>query len=165
MMDCHGPGLPYSCLHKTSTNSLMEVISHFYHLSQIWLKGVGGKQPPWEQLSSDWRANCQVDGGRSGWHSAKGSGPPICHQKIRSEECMSFSICIYKSILCSVRLCYTSLLVTNLDQNCQCSSRSTGDLASRRCFTLYFCNPTNIPLLIEMVSESDVAGWQTMARL
>ena len=26
MMDCHGPGLPYSCLHTTATNSLMEVI-------------------------------------------------------------------------------------------------------------------------------------------
>jgi len=25
MMDCHGPGLPYSCLHKTASNSLMEV--------------------------------------------------------------------------------------------------------------------------------------------
>ena len=26
MMDCHGPGLPYSCLHKTASNSLMEVM-------------------------------------------------------------------------------------------------------------------------------------------
>ena len=26
MMDCHGPGLPYSCLHKTASNSLMEVL-------------------------------------------------------------------------------------------------------------------------------------------
>ena len=137
------------------------------------MTGVGGKQPSREQLSSDRRANCQVDGGRSGWHSAKGSGPPICHQKIRSEECMSFSICIYKSILCSVRLCYTSLLVTNLDQNCQCLLRFTVDLASRRCFTSLniFCNRTNmyicyfIPLLIEMVSVSDFAGRQTVARV
>ena len=27
MMDCHGPGIPYSCLHHTETNSLLSVWS------------------------------------------------------------------------------------------------------------------------------------------
>ena len=35
MMDCHGPGLPYSCLHKTASNSLMEVMLRLHHLARF----------------------------------------------------------------------------------------------------------------------------------
>ena len=35
MMDCHGPGLPYSCLHKTASNSLMEVMLQLHHLARL----------------------------------------------------------------------------------------------------------------------------------
>ena len=38
MMDCHGPGLPYSCLHKTASNSLMEVMLQLHHLARLWSK-------------------------------------------------------------------------------------------------------------------------------
>ena len=53
MMDCHGPGLPYSCLHKTASNSLMEVLLHLHHLTRLRRKE--------SMLEKVWEANSRLE--------------------------------------------------------------------------------------------------------